>query len=415
MNQLKHRVLINLMGILFSVIGILLIAHGVREWGTGKSSLSWPTALGTIIESEVRVNSGGEGRPTFTPRVSYVYSIDGTEFLGTRIRFGNMSHNSRADATRIADRYTVGTTVHVAYLLRDPSVSVLEPGPQAKSLVVILAGLVFAAFGIPILIYQGRLLDKMIHGTPLRTHHSRSAWQRHNAENVMGPMSTARPVWSVSALIAANLVPIAGVVWLGWDVHFILLLYWTENLIIGCFTLLKLVLHRVKHPVHHWAKPFEMAIFYLHFGGFCVAHAAVLISFYQLGGGLDLDEMVRQHSINLYGWAATLLQHQLGAVIWPVAGLILSHGVSFFLNFIKGGEYQRIDTGHTMIQPYRRIVILQVALLAGAFLAMQLPGERVVLSILVSVKILLDVRAHLSERKAASAGGGPRVSPSGVR
>ena len=47
---------------------------------------------------------------------------------------------------------------------------------------------------------------------------------------------------SVLALIAANVVPLLGVLWFGWEVFPLLLLFWFENLIIGAFNVLKMIL-----------------------------------------------------------------------------------------------------------------------------------------------------------------------------
>ena len=47
---------------------------------------------------------------------------------------------------------------------------------------------------------------------------------------------------SLIVLIAANLVPIYGVVFLGWEVFPLLLLFWLENLIIGMYNVLKMML-----------------------------------------------------------------------------------------------------------------------------------------------------------------------------
>jgi hypothetical protein len=42
--------------------------------------------------------------------------------------------------------------------------------------------------------------------------------------------------WSVWALIAANLVPLGGVLFAGWSAFEVVFLYWLENLIIGFST-----------------------------------------------------------------------------------------------------------------------------------------------------------------------------------
>lgn len=38
---------------------------------------------------------------------------------------------------------------------------------------------------------------------------------------------------SAGALIGSNLIPLLGVIFLGWSVYFIMILFWLENIIIG--------------------------------------------------------------------------------------------------------------------------------------------------------------------------------------
>lgn len=45
---------------------------------------------------------------------------------------------------------------------------------------------------------------------------------------------------AVAALIIANVVPLVGVLWFGWDVWGILIIYWLENGIFGLFNVLKM-------------------------------------------------------------------------------------------------------------------------------------------------------------------------------
>ena len=49
-----------------------------------------------------------------------------------------------------------------------------------------------------------------------------------------------RTTVTLSALVIANLLPVFGVLQLDWDVGAIVVLYWCENLVIGCYTLIKL-------------------------------------------------------------------------------------------------------------------------------------------------------------------------------
>lgn len=49
---------------------------------------------------------------------------------------------------------------------------------------------------------------------------------------------------SVLALTAANLIPVVGVLWLGWQVFALLLLFWLENVVVGAFTVLRMLAAR---------------------------------------------------------------------------------------------------------------------------------------------------------------------------
>ena len=65
---------------------------------------------------------------------------------------------------------------------------------------------------------------------------------------------------ALALLVAVNLIPIAGVLWLDWDLASIIILYWLENLVIGFYTLLKM-LH-----LQGLAGLFPAAFFCLHYG-----------------------------------------------------------------------------------------------------------------------------------------------------
>ena len=84
---------------------------------------------------------------------------------------------------------------------------------------------------------------------------------------------------------------------------------------------------------------------------------------------------------------------------WAVLGLTLSHGISFATNFLGRGEFRQAALRDLMQQPYGRVVVLHVAILGGAFLMAALGSPVWGLLLLVALKITLDVRAHLRERR----------------
>ena len=58
------------------------------------------------------------------------------------------------------------------------------------------------------------------------------------------PQDTAwqtRRTVSLVALVVVNLIPLIGVLLWGWDVGSLVVLYWSENLILGGYTIVKML------------------------------------------------------------------------------------------------------------------------------------------------------------------------------
>ncbi|MEJ2132790.1 MAG: DUF6498-containing protein, partial [Gammaproteobacteria bacterium] len=77
---------------------------------------------------------------------------------------------------------------------------------------------------------------------------------------------------SAALLVVSNLIPLVGVFAWDWDVAAILVLYWSENLILGFFTIVKML----------WNSPigglFMSAFFVVHYGGFCGMHGFFVLA-----------------------------------------------------------------------------------------------------------------------------------------
>lgn len=173
---------------------------------------------------------------------------------------------------------------------------------------------------------------------------------------------------SAIALIAANMVPLAGVLWLDWAVFDIMILYWAENVVIGVINVLRMLTC--------WDKTafFIIPFFIVHYGMFCFGHYSAVTSLFGDGH-----------------WQRPL---------WiGVAAIALSHLVSFFVNFVAQREYERTSPSKLMQRPYGRIIILHVTIIAGAFLVTTLDNPFWMLPVLVAVKTAIDLRMHLAERK----------------
>ena len=208
---------------------------------------------------------------------------------------------------------------------------------------------------------------------------------------------------SLIVLLLVNLLPLVGVLWLGWDVAGLLVLYWSENLILGFYTILKML---CKSP--RGGLPLSL-FFCLHYGGFCAAHGMFILSIL-----LDVDVdpqpedpwplilVFPQWLINV---VEQVMAHAPVAWLLPFAALFLSHGVSFVFNFLLGGEREEVRLSQLMAAPYSRIFLLHVAIIFGGIATVALGQPMAMLVILVLLKSALDIKLHLRahERLAKAA------------
>ena len=194
------------------------------------------------------------------------------------------------------------------------------------------------------------------------------------------------------ALVLANAVPLVGVLLLGWTVFPLLLLYWLENVVVGAFNVLKMLLAKPAEPVYWAGKLFLIPFFIVHFGGFTFVHGVLVVAFFGPKGIQPFDLLTAV--------PAAIRANQLG---WGVLSLIASHGFSFYWNYVKNGEYQRASLQALMGQPYGRVMVLHLTMLFGGWIVMLLGSPVGALLVLVALKTAADWRGHRAERRKFAA------------
>jgi hypothetical protein len=193
--------------------------------------------------------------------------------------------------------------------------------------------------------------------------------------------STASP--SALALIAANLLPLAGVLVFGWDLSEVIVLYWAESAVIAFYTVLKMAM------VGKLAALFEVPFFIGHFGGFMAGHFLFIYAFFVRGiDPFGPEPGVREALLEIFN------------PLWmSLAGLFFSHGVSFVTNFVGRREYATATVSALMTAPYKRIVVMHLALIFGGWLIMAFKTPIWGLALLVLFKTMLDLSAHRQEHR----------------
>lgn len=201
----------------------------------------------------------------------------------------------------------------------------------------------------------------------------------------------------LTALILANLAPLAGVLFFDWDARYLLMLYWLENLIIGGWTLLRML-------SAGGLRILPQALFFsFHYSFFCAGHGAFLQSLLAPDApGLDGDYdegpggvlLMPVHMLSAqFEWIAQQMPGLLGL---PLLAYVLSHGVSTVYHHFIGGEDRQRDADEIMFDPYKRIVALHIALILGAMLMFNTGLEDVLpaLLVLLAVKTGIDIHQH---------------------
>lgn len=197
----------------------------------------------------------------------------------------------------------------------------------------------------------------------------RSAWQ-HSSK------------LAIVALLAANLLPLVAVLNGQWTLFAIMYLYWAENGIVGGYNVLKMALAQGR-GASAGSKLVMIPFFIVHYGIFWFVHGVfVFVLFGERGmRGFQLGQLAL-----------------VPPTLWGALGLLLlSHGTSFINNYLARQEYQRATLEQLMQQPYSRVLILHVVVLAGGFVVMFLGQPLPALVLLIVLKTGFDLRAHLRE------------------
>ena len=204
------------------------------------------------------------------------------------------------------------------------------------------------------------------------------------------------------ALVVANLIPLWGVVFRGWDAFNIVLLYWSENIVVGFYNILKMAFAKVSHPAEHLRKLFMIPFFSVHYGGFCAVHGSFVLMLFKEDSSFMNNTtwpcffVFLQMLLNVIKHAFLTMSLEMR---YAMGALILSHGVSFVYNYLIKGEYAKVELNKLMGSPYARIVIMHLAVLFGAFLTIAMGSPIGILIILVALKTYLDLIFHMRQHK----------------
>lgn len=208
--------------------------------------------------------------------------------------------------------------------------------------------------------------------------------------------------------LAVDLLPLWAIFQFGWGATPLVALYWLENLVIGVFTVLRMVgagLVQIRKGALNLLGVFFLAPFFcVHYGAFCWGHGIFIATFANQEIGLPSPE-------GLLRWALGTGPHML----WFLGAIIAANLAAYLIDFIGRGDIARVRVDEEMTAPYGRIVTLHVAIILGAMFAFgtdePLMGVFLLILIRVAFGILLAVRRRMKRDAQRAEGVTPESAP----
>lgn len=194
--------------------------------------------------------------------------------------------------------------------------------------------------------------------------------------------------FSVTSLVLANLSPLVGVLFWDWEIFPILFLYWLESAIVGFYNVLRMWKTTKRglgtgisgiftgRTSGSLGKIKFILFFIVHYGFFMMIHGFFVFGLFP-GHPVSLRE-----------------------IIFPFTSLFLSHGVSYFVNFIGNEEFRKTSLGQQMARPYKRIFVMQFTIILGMLVVVITGAPSFMVVVMILVKTGLDLGAHLKEHFA---------------
>lgn len=144
-----------LLGGFLVLFGAIFFIIGFVSTKRSKTAQSWPTASGTVLNSDVRehvdYDSDNGTSTTYEPVVTYQYTIMGQNYIGTRIAYG-ASRFGRKKAYEISSKYPSGSQVIVHYnpdKVTDATLEVIARGGKAY----VIVGIIVAVIGLVVAVF----------------------------------------------------------------------------------------------------------------------------------------------------------------------------------------------------------------------------------------------------------------------
>lgn len=183
-------------------------------------------------------------------------------------------------------------------------------------------------------------------------------------------------------LFAANLLPLIAVWKHNWTCYDLLVLYWTETILIGVINIFRMIIVNPQGstPAFHLLKIAYIPFFAGHFGMFCV------------GIGLGMQVLFGEENFEVRNQIIQMLSGKSKLIFWP---LVISHIFSYCWNFIAQREFKRTSVLRRMFAPYLRVIPVMAFAVGATYGCIYLQMVMWASFAFIGGKLLIDLLIHV--------------------
>jgi hypothetical protein len=191
-------------------------------------------------------------------------------------------------------------------------------------------------------------------------------------------------------LIAANLLPVLGAWFIGWDAVEIFTVYCLETIIIGFYTLVKMGVATGYKKKDDWYNQgtktrvsglFFMFFFLMHYGIFVAGQMGIFFSVSGIGD---------YYHINFFNFFFKWPEILSNDSLIMLTAFFIAYGFATIKDFILTRQYKTIPLMILMFQPYLRIFIQQVTVILGSMFLLFGAGK-IFITVFALVKIFFEL------------------------
>lgn len=207
------------------------------------------------------------------------------------------------------------------------------------------------------------------------------------------------------AVLASNITPLVGVLFLEWQAAEVLLLYWVESLVVLLVTMVKMATVYDTRPAL-WQRLVAMAYIYGSNGLASVVQAVLILHLFAGEQAAERVINAGPEEIDFLGFIPTfsaILQEAFRYSPWLIlsgtVGILIHQAQTFYDEYWKRGLYKTQSVHEVLTAPFKRYYPSNIALILSGVVIdhlVQAIGAHTVLVILlklmlVALKIAIDV------------------------